>query len=94
MVVWHLFTTAPTSGDPLLDWLSRAGAFAVLAAAVVALLRGWVVPATTVRQLVEAQERECTQLRTERDRALGLVYKQAEISNRALEVTEKWSHMG
>lgn len=67
-----------SSGDPLLDWLSRAGALGVMAAVVVAFLRGWIVTRT-----------EADQLRADRDRALDLVYKQAELAQRALEVAER-----
>lgn len=71
---------AQTSGDPLIDWLSRAGAFGVLTAAVIAFLRGWIVPGSVAEQL-----------RSERDRALELVYKQAEVAQRALEAAERRS---
>jgi hypothetical protein len=67
-----------TSGDPLLDWLSKAGALGILALDLVAFLRGWVVTG-----------REHTRVLHERDRAIELVYKQAEATNRALEVAEK-----
>lgn len=35
--------------------------------------------------------RECNEVRAERDKAMALVYKQAEIASRALEVTDKWT---
>lgn len=66
------------AADPLLEWLSRAGAIGVLAFMVIAFLRGWIAPGG-----------EVLRLRDERDRALDLVYKQAEIAQRALSVTEK-----
>ena len=69
---------AQTSGDPLIDWLSRAGSVGILAVAVIAFLRGWVVPGSVADQL-----------RVERDRALELVYKQAEVAQRALEAAER-----
>jgi O-antigen ligase len=69
---------AQTSGDPLLDWLSRAGALGVLAAIVIAFLRGWVVTGA-----------EAERLRGDRDRALDLVYKQAELAQRALDTAER-----
>lgn len=73
--MWLLFQTA---NDPLIDWLSRGGSLGILAAAVVAFMRGWVVPGSVANQL-----------RDERDRALELVYKQAEVAQRALEAAER-----
>lgn len=88
--LWLFFASSDgTSGDLLIDWLSRGGAIAVLATAVVAFVRGWVFSGTVVKEL----HSEIDQLRAERDKALELVYKQAEISSRALEVGERWSHM-
>ena len=82
----------PTS-DPLLDWLSRGGALGVLAFVVIGFVRGWIVPSPEVDRLVS----EIGQLRTERDRALELVYTQAEIAGKALaalsESKDKWSHL-
>lgn len=72
-----LFTTPEPN---LIDWLQNAGSIGILAAAVVAFLRGWVVPGAV-----------CKQLREERDRALELVYKQAQLAERALEVSERRS---
>lgn len=69
---------AAVANDPLLEWLSRAGGFAILAAAVLAFMRGWIVPGSVAEQL-----------REERDRALELVYKQAEVAQRALEAAER-----
>ena len=76
MLSWLL--QAATTGDPALDWLTRAGSAGILAFAVIAFLKGWIVPG-----------RELDQCRHERDRALELVYKLAETSERALEVAEK-----
>lgn len=73
--MWLLFQTA---NDPLIDWLSRGGSLGILAAAVIAFMRGWVVPGSVANQL-----------RDERDRALELVYKQAEVAQRALEAAER-----
>ena len=68
-----------STGDPLLDWLaSNASAVGVLAFLVVALIRGWIVTG-----------REHDRVMTERDRAIDLVYKQAEATSRALELAEK-----
>ena len=70
---------AATSGDPLLDWIiNNATAVGILAFIVVALIRGWLVTG-----------REHDRVITERDRALELVYAQAEATSRALAVAEK-----
>lgn len=62
------------SGDPLLDWLkNNASAVGILAFLVVALMKGWLVTG-----------READELRQERDRALDLVYKQADVAAAAL----------
>lgn len=48
------------SPDPLLTWLSNAGALGILAFAVIAFLRGWVVPGSAFTRVLaerdEAQE--------------------------------------
>lgn len=72
-----MWLLAQAAGEPLIEWLSRAGSLGILAAAVVAFLRGWVVPG-----------RAYEQVRQERDRALELVYKQAEVAHRALDAAE------
>jgi hypothetical protein len=70
---------APSSGDPLIDWLTNnATAIGLLAFIVVALIRGWIVTG-----------REHDRVLAERDRAMELVYAQAEATSRALEIAEK-----
>jgi hypothetical protein len=64
--------------DPLLDWLSKAGVIGILAAAVVSFQRGWIVSG-------RSHERVCE----ERDRALELVYRHAELAERAIAAVEK-----
>lgn len=81
---------APSSGDPLLDWLkNNASAVGILAFLVIALMRGWLI----TKREADHTNNECDKLREERDKALDLVYKQAEISTRALDVSERWSGM-
>ncbi len=75
-LAWTLIAQA--ANDPLLEWLSRAGSVGILAAAVVAFLRGWIVPGRTHDRV-----------REERDRALEVMYKQAEVAQRALEAAEE-----
>jgi hypothetical protein len=65
---------AQTPSDPLLEWLSRAGSLGILSAAVLAFLRGWIVPRGTHERVI-----------AERDRAVTLSEKQNEIAWRALE---------
>lgn len=87
-MAWLLATAS--SGDPLLDWASRAGAAAIMALGLVSFIRGWIVPKPEVERILD----ENKQLRVERDRALDLVYKQAEVSSRAVQALadarEKW----
>jgi hypothetical protein len=72
--IFALLAQAAPGTDPLLDWLSRAGAIGVLSAAVIAFLRGWIVPRSTHERVI-----------AERDRAVALSEKQNEIAWRALE---------
>ena len=67
-----------SSTDPLLQWLSNAGSLGILAAAVVAFLRGWIVSGGAHARVLK-----------ERDRAMDLVYKQADIAERALRASER-----
>lgn len=71
-------TLAATAPDPYLEWLSRAGSLGILAFAVLAFLRGWIVPGSRYEEAIK-----------ERDRALELVYKNAEIAQRAIEAAER-----
>jgi hypothetical protein len=72
------YAVVMAAGDPTADWLGRATGPVVLALVVLALLRGTLVTG-----------READALRAERDKALDLVYKQAEVTQRALEVSER-----
>lgn len=72
----QLFTS---SGDPLLDFIvNNASAVGVLALVLIALLRGWLVTGRELERVI-----------SERDKALDLVYAQAEATQRALEIAEK-----
>lgn len=74
-----IFTAQSTTGDPLLDWLiNNATAVGLLAFIIVALLRGWIVTG-----------REHERVLQERDRAMELVYTQAQNTQRALDIAEK-----
>ena len=66
------------SQDPLLQWLSNAGSLGILAAGVLAFLRGWIVSGAAHARVI-----------AERDRAMELVYKQADVAQRALEAAEQ-----
>lgn len=82
MILWVFIQQGllfQTSGDPLLDFIvNNASAVGVLALVLIALLRGWLVTG-----------RELDRVILERDKALDLVYAQAEATQRALEVAEK-----
>lgn len=87
-----LFIAALTSAslvvaasDTSADWLGKATGPVVLALVVLALLRGTLV---TGREN-EALRADRDALRVERDKALELVYKQAEVAGRALDVSER-----
>jgi len=67
-----------SSTDPLLQWLSNAGALGILAAACVAFLKGWIVPRGTYERAL-----------AEKDRAMELVYKQADVAQKALDHAER-----
>lgn len=77
MLKWILLGTvlAATSGDPLLDYLSQGGALAILAAGVIGFLRGWIVPG-----------RRYDEMKAERDRAVAVAERHAQVADRALEV--------
>jgi hypothetical protein len=66
------------TSDPIIQWLTQGGSVGILAAAVVSFQRGWIVPGSAYRQV-----------REDRDKALELVYKQAEIAQRAVEAAER-----
>jgi hypothetical protein len=70
-----ILMAAGASGDPLLDYLSQAGAVAILAAGVIGFLRGWIVPG-----------RRYDEIKAERDRAVAVADRHAEIADRALSV--------
>ena len=69
---------ATQTGDPLLDWLAQAGMGGVLAFVVVGFIRGWIVSGSTHKEVLAREQR-----------ALDLVYAQAEIAQRALDAAEK-----
>lgn len=87
------FAAASPTADPVLDWFTRGGSIAILTGLVYAFIKGWIVPKAEVDRLVG----EIAQLRTERDRALDLVYASAGTTEEALrtlvESKEKWSHL-
>lgn len=74
MNTW-LTLAAASSGNPLLDWLSQAGALGVLAFVVLAFMRRWIVTG--------AEAERCKQ---ERDRALELLYEMARVSSQSLDL--------
>lgn len=71
----------------MVDWLSRVGSLGILSFVTVGFLQGWIVPGKSSRADVDACRKEIDRIRAERDRALELVYKQAELTQRAIEVS-------
>lgn len=68
-----------STGDPLLDWLvNNASAVGVLAFIIVALIRGWLVTGREMDRTVK-----------DLNRAMDIVYAQAEATQRALDVADK-----
>lgn len=69
---------AQTTNDTLdvAQWIAKAGPTAILAFVIVGFLKGWIVTG-----------RAHDQMRAERDRALELVYKQAGLTERAVDVS-------
>lgn len=81
--------TAASSGDPILDWLSRAGAMGVLSLAVIAFLRGWIITQKEHERAIAKCDSDAERLIAERDRALNLVYQQAELAKAAIGSLER-----
>lgn len=69
---------AQTTQDSLdiANWIARAGPTAILAFVIAGFLKGWIVTG-----------RSFEQMRAERDRALELVYKQAGLTERAVDIS-------
>lgn len=72
-LVW-IVAQSSSSPDPLIGWFTTAGPVGILAAIVVAFLKGWIVSGSELKRVT-----------AERDRALELVYRQAGLSSRALD---------
>lgn len=66
------------TSSPDWAWLTQAGSAGILAAAVLAFIRGWIVSGSQYREV-------CAQ----RDKALEQVFKLADISSRAIEAVER-----
>jgi hypothetical protein len=62
------------TSDPAFSWLTQGGAIGILAAVVIAFMRGWIITGTQARQL-----------REERDKALAQTEKLNEVAQRTLE---------
>ena len=65
-----------SSGDPIVDWVTRAGPVGILAFVLVLFLRGDIVSRRTLDEALK-----------QRDLALALVYDQARLANRAVDVS-------
>lgn len=77
-MIMDILAAATPTGNPMIDWIANAGAVGVLAFIVVGFVKGWIVPGTAHNRVI-----------AEKNRALDLVYKQAELTQRALEVAEE-----
>lgn len=80
---------AGTTGDPTLDLLLNGTPYAILVVIIVAFFTGRIVPGKQVDKMEQRHGDEIAQLRQERDLALTFVRTQAEIAQRALDVSEK-----
>jgi len=82
-----------STGDPLIDLLLNGTPYAILVAIIIAFFTGRILPGKQVEKQIANMEtkhdKEIAQLREERDTALAFVRTQAEIAQRALEVSEK-----
>lgn len=74
LLVW-LGADAP---DPLLQWLVSAGGTGVLALAVVAFLRGWVVPGSTHERVL-----------SERDRLFSIVTETGQVADKTIDISQQ-----
>lgn len=61
--------------DPLIQWLTGAGVTGILAMLVVAFMRDWIVSGTAYERVLD-----------ERDRALAILAKNAEVAQRAVDL--------
>ena len=71
-----LFAQSPQDPATFLQWIADAGPTAILAFVIVGFLKEWIVPGPSYRKM-----------QLERDRALELVYKQAGLTERAVDVS-------
>lgn len=67
-----------TTAVPDWTWLTQGGAVGILAAGVIAFVKGWIVSGSQYRQAL-----------LERERALDQVYKLADTAQRAIELAER-----
>jgi len=78
VTVIHLLTDTAVPSSDWASILAQGGAGVVLAAAVIAFVKGWIVPGTAYREV-------CSQ----RDRAVDLVYKLADQQQQQAEITQR-----
>lgn len=75
--------------DPAIDWLTRAGSLGILSFAVIAFMRGWICSGASAKERLDDMRSQKEEMKAQRDKALELVYKQADLAQRALEVGDK-----
>lgn len=73
-----LHLLADAAAAPAWTWLTQAGSVGILAAAVIAFVKGWIVSGTQYREL-----------REQRDKALEQVFKLADAAQRTIEAAER-----
>lgn len=69
---------ADAAAAPDWTWLTQAGSVGILAAAVIAFIRGWIVSGAQYKEL-----------REQRDKALEQVFKLADSAQRVIESAER-----
>jgi hypothetical protein len=68
---------------------SKIGAVGLMAVAIAALMRGWVVTSHHMNQVVQQYEQRITKLESEKDEFKRLVITSVETTDRAIRVAEK-----
>lgn len=67
-----------TTSPPEWTWLTQAGSVGILAAGVIAFVKGWIVSGS-----------QYSKVEQQRDKALEQVYRLAEAQQRTIEATER-----
>lgn len=68
---------------------SKVGATVLLLGAILALMKGWVVPGIHHQSVIQLYEKRIEKLTAERDQLLQVALKSTDVSDRALFVAQK-----